>query len=128
MLLHTSIAAIYIRILCSVVAPIVTIVTMGEINQSEVNVAFSTLFNMTCNVESYPSPTVHWEVDGKQISSNNVVSVNTSVSGVIINYTCVAVNVINRLNHSTNNSITVIIQGKILRKYVINYRINNHYR
>ena len=87
---------------------------MGKINLPEVNVAVSTIFNMNCSVESYPSAMIRWEADGKQVSGNNVVSVDTSVSGAVIKYTCVAVNVINGLNHSTNNSINVIIQGKML--------------
>ena len=87
---------------------------MNRINQSEVNVTFNTMFNMSCNVESYPLAMVHWEVDGEQVSNNTVVLVNTSGRGAIITYTCVAVNIINEVNHSANNSIDVIIQGKIL--------------
>ena len=87
---------------------------MNRINQSEVNVTFNTLFNMSCTVESYPLAMVHWEVDGTQVSNDTVVLVDTSDRGAIITYTCVAVNVINGVNHSANNSINVVIQGKIL--------------
>ena len=95
---------------------------MDKINQSEVNVTFNTMFKMICSVESYPPAMVHWEVDGVQVSNNpeirtytrvrEEVTVDTSSRGVIITYTCVAVNVINGVNHSANNSINVIIQGK----------------
>ena len=87
---------------------------MNGINQSEVNVTFNTMFNMSCNVESYPLAMVHWEVDGEQVSNNTIVLVDTSDRGAIITYTCVAVNVINEVNRSANNSINVVIQGKIL--------------
>ena len=87
---------------------------MDKINQSEVNVTFNTMFNMTCRVESYPLAMVHWEVDDEQVSNNTVVLVNTSKRGAIITYTCVAVNVINGDSQSANNSINVIIQGKML--------------
>ena len=79
---------------------------------------------MNCSVESYPPAMVHWEVDGKPVSSvtaevvNTIVyeavTVDTSVPGAIITYTCVAENVINGVNHFANNSINVIIQSKIL--------------
>ena len=95
---------------------------MDKINQSEVNVTFNTMFKMNCSVESYPpAVTVHWEVDGVQIYNPEIrtytrvreeVTVDTSSRGVIITYTCVAVNVINGVNHSANNSINAIIQGK----------------
>ena len=96
---------------------------MDKINQSEVNVKFNTMFKMNCSVESYPPAMVHWEVDGVQVSNNpeirtdtrvheGEVTVDTSSRGVIITYTCVAVNVINGVNQLTNNSINAIIQGK----------------
>ena len=76
---------------------------------------------MNCSVESYPPAMVHWEVGGGQVSNNSVmigdtrvraaVTVNTSSRGVIITYTCVAVNVINGVNQLANNSINVFIQG-----------------
>ena len=83
------------------------------------------MFNMSCSVESYPPAMVHWEVDGVQVSNNpeiradinrvhEEVTVNTSSRGAIITYTCVAVNVINGVNHSANNSIDVIVQGKTI--------------
>ena len=97
---------------------------MDMINQSEVNVTFNMMFNITCNVESYPSAMVHWEANVIQVIDNNVVLVDTSVyealrvdthvREAIITYTCVAVNVINGVNYFANNSIDVIIQGKIL--------------
>ena len=87
---------------------------MNQVNQSEVNVTFNTVFYLNCSVESYPHAMVHWEADGEQVSNNSAVLVNTSVCGAIITYTCVAVNVINEVNHSAMNSINVIIQGKIL--------------
>ena len=94
---------------------------MDKINQSEVNITFSTVFKMNCSVESYPPAMVHWEVDGVQIYNPEIrtytrvrvaVTVDTSSHGVIITYTCVAVNVINGANRSANNSINAIIQGK----------------
>ena len=98
---------------------------MDKILQSEVNVTFNTMFKMKCSVESYPlAVAIYWEVDGVQVSNNpemridtrvlEEVTVNTSSRGVIITYTCVAVNVINEVNHSANNSIDVIIQGKTI--------------
>ena len=87
---------------------------MDKTNQSEVNVKFNTIFQLNCNVESYPPAMIHWEVDGGQVSNNTVVLVDTSPHGEIITYTCVAVNVINGVNHSANNSINVIIQGKMI--------------
>ena len=96
---------------------------MNKINQSEVNVTFNTMFKMKCSVESYPPAMVHWEVDGVQVSNNpeiraytrvsEEVTVDTSSRGVIITYTCVAVNVINGINHSATKNINVIIQGKM---------------
>ena len=41
-------------------------------------------------------------------------TVDSSSRGVIITYTCVAVNVINGINRSANNSINAIIQGKTI--------------
>ena len=97
---------------------------MDMINQSEVNATFNMMFNITCSVESYPSAMVHWEANVVQVIDNNVVLVDTSVyealrvdthvQEAIITYTCVAVNVINGVNHFANNSIDVIIQGKML--------------
>ena len=40
-------------------------------------------------------------------------TVNTSSRGVNITCTCVAMNVINGVNHSAKNSIDVIVQGKM---------------
>ena len=96
---------------------------MDKINHSEVNATFNTMFKMNCSVESYPpAVAVHWEVEGVQVSNNieirtdtrvcEEVTVDTSSPGVIITYTCVAVNVIDRNSRSANNSINVIIQGK----------------
>ena len=103
---------------------------MDKINQSEVNVTFNTMFKMNCSVESYPPAMVHWEVDGVQISDNpeirkdngvlKEVTVDTSSRGAIFTYTCVAVIVINGVNHSANNSIDVIIQGTLDENFVSN--------
>ena len=98
---------------------------MNNILQSEVNVRFNTMFKVNCSVESYPlAVAIYWEEDGIQLNDNleirmntkvlEEVTVNTSSRGTIITYTCVAVNVINEVNHSANNSIIVIIQGKML--------------
>ena len=95
---------------------------MDKILQSEVNVTFNTIFKMNCSVESYPFVmTIQWEVDGLQVNDNpeirmytrvlEEVTVDTSSRGAIITYTCVAVNVINGVNNSAENSIDVIIQG-----------------
>ena len=98
---------------------------MDKISQSEVNVTFNRMFKMNCSIESYPlAVAIYWEVDGVQVSNNpeirtdtNVrkeVTVDTSSRGAIITYTCVAVNVINGVNHSANNSIDIIVQGKTI--------------
>ena len=86
---------------------------MNKINQSEMNLTFNTMFNLTCSVESYPLAMVHWEIDGEQVN-NNVILVNTSERGAIITYICVAVNEINEVSQSASNNINVIIQGKML--------------
>ena len=86
---------------------------MDKINQSEVNVTLNDKFNMTCKVESYPLAMVHWVANGKQVSNDTLVMVNTSVHGANITYTCLAVNEVNGTNRSANNSIDVIIQGNI---------------
>ena len=91
-----------------------TIVAINGINQSKVNVTFNKMSNMTCNVESYPPAMVYWEVNGELVSNNKSVLVNTSVRGAIITYTCVAENVVDGTDRSSNNSITIIIQGKML--------------
>ena len=99
---------------------------MDRINQSEVNATFNEVFRMNCSVESNPPIVeIHWEADGVQVNNNSEintpntrvreeVTVNTSSHGVIITYTCVAVNEINGTSRSANNSIDVIIQGKLL--------------
>ena len=98
---------------------------MDKINQSEVNVTFNTMFKMNCSVESYPLVVaIYWEQDGIQLNDSpeirmdtkvlEEVTVDTSSHGAVITYTCVAMNVINEVNHSANNSINVIIQGKML--------------
>ena len=98
---------------------------MNKILQSEVNVIFNTMFKMNCSVESYPPVmAIYWEEDGIQLNDNleirmdtkvlEEVTVDTSNRGAIITYTCVAVNVINGVNHTANNSIDVIIQGKTI--------------
>ena len=104
---------------------------MDKINQSEVNVTFNTMFNMNCSVESYPSAmTVYWEADLVQVNNNTEIRttdtrvreeviVDTSSRGVIITYTCVAVNVINAEDRFANNSIKVVVQGKMLAMYII---------
>ena len=103
---------------------------MDKTNLSEVNVTFNTIFQLNCSVESYPPAMVHWEVDGGQVSNNTVELVDTSMRGAIITYTCVAVNIINGVNHSTNNSINVIIQGKMIcvvyYNYINSYSVNRH--
>ena len=107
-----------------------TIVTTDGKNQSEVNATFSEMFNMNCSVESYPPAMVHWEVDGEQVSNNIAVLVNTSLREANITYTCVAVNVIDGINSSANNSINVIIQGKMIcvvyYNYINSYSVNSY--
>ena len=85
---------------------------MDKMNQSKVNVTLNDKLNMSCDVESHPPAMVHWEVDGEQVSNDTAVIVDTSEHGAIDTYTCVAVNVINGINRSANNSIDVIIQVK----------------
>ena len=87
---------------------------MDQINQSEVNVTLNTLFNMTCDVDSYPPAMFHWEADGERVSNDTLLIVDTSMRGAIITYTCVAVNEVNGTIRSANKSINVIIQGEIL--------------
>ena len=87
---------------------------MDLINQLEVNVTLNTMFNMTCDVDSYPPAMFHWEADGEQVSNDTLLIVDTSVPGATITYTCVAVNEINGVDHSASNSINVIIQGSLL--------------
>lgn len=94
-----------------------TIVTTDGKNQSEVNATFNEMFNINCSVESYPPAVVHWEVDGGQVSNNTAIQVDTSSREANITYTCVAVNVINGVSRSSNNSINVIIQGKMICVY-----------
>ena len=91
---------------------------MDQTNQSKVNATLNTLFNMTCDVDSYPPAMVHWEADGERVSNDTVVIVDTSMPGAIVTYTCVAVNEINGANRSATNSINVIVQGEILYSYV----------
>ena len=100
-----------------------TIVITNERNQSEVNATFNEVFTINCSVESYPPAVIHWEEDGQEVNSTVVttdtivcqlVTVDTSIPGVIITYTCVAVNVINGADYFANNSIDVIIQGIML--------------
>ena len=74
---------------------------------------------------------VHWEIGDEQVTSNAVVmtdtmayqlvTVDTSTRGIIITYTCVAVNVI---NHFANNSIDVIIQDKV-KISIVNSKYSN---
>ena len=88
------------------------------------NATFNEVFTINCSVESYPPAMVHWKEDDQEVNSNTVlitdtivrqeVTVDTSTPGVNITYTCVAVNVINGVNHFANNSIDVVIQGKML--------------
>ena len=87
---------------------------MDQINQSEVNATLNTLFNMTCDVDSYPPAMVYWEADGERVSNDTLLIVDTSMRGTIITYTCVAVNEINGITRSANKSINVIIQSEIL--------------
>ena len=101
-----------------------TIVITNERNQSEVNATFNEVLAINCSVESYPPAMVHWEEDGQEVNSSTVatmdtivrqlVTVDTSTHGINITYTCVAVNVINGINHFANNSIEVIMQGNML--------------
>ena len=95
----------------------------NERNQSELNATFNKVFTINCSVKSYPPAIVHWEADGEQVINDTVViadtivhgvvTVDTSIPGAIITYTCVAVNVINGVDHFANNSVDVIIQGKM---------------
>ena len=95
-----------------------TIVTANGINQLKVNATYSTMFNINCNVESYPPAIFYWQEDGENVSNNSSVLVNTSIPGAVIMYTCVAVNVIRGSDHFTSNSINVIIQSKLIHGYM----------
>ena len=99
--------------------PIVTITANGVTNQSAVNVTVNEVLQLTCDVESRPTALVHWEEDGIPTDRGRevrqqVVTVNTTVRGAVINYTCVAQNVVEGKNRSVSNSIIVYVQGEVL--------------
>ena len=102
-----------------VVIPVVTITANGVTNQSVVNETVNEAVQLVCDVESRPTALVHWEEDGVPTDrgrevKQQVISVNTTVRGAVINYTCVAQNVVGGQNRSVSNTIIVYVQGEVL--------------
>ena len=95
-----------------------TITAVGQIDQA-VNVTVNKELKLICEVESHPDAQVHWEKNGVPVDGKSgevtqlTVTADSSVRGAIINYTCVAENVVGGNNHSVSNNITVYVQGKI---------------
>ena len=95
-----------------------TITANGVTFQSVVNVTVYEALQLACDVECYPTALVHWEEDGvpTDISrevKQKVVTVNTTIRGAVINYTCVAQNVVGGKNRSVSNTIIVYVQGEV---------------
>ena len=112
----------YINKIFVAVIPIVTITANDEIIQSAVNETVNELLQLACDVESLPTALVHWEEDGVPIDrgrevKQQEVTVNTTIRGAVINYTCVAQNVVGGKNHSVSNTIIVYVQGEVLMWY-----------
>ena len=104
------------------VIPIVTITANGVTVQSAVNVTVNEALQLTCDVKSRPIALVHWEEDGVPTDrgrevKQQVVTVNTTIRGAVINYTCVAQNVVGGKNRSVSNTIIVYVQGEVLMWY-----------
>ena len=102
-----------------VVIPVVTITANGVTNQSVVNETVNEAVQLVCDVESRPTALVHWEEDGVPTDrgrevKQQVITVNTTIRGAVINYTCVAQNVVGGQNHSVSNTIIVYVQGEVL--------------
>ena len=104
------------------VIPIVTITANGVTVQSAVNVTVNEALQLTCDVKSRPIALVHWEEDGvptdrgREVKQQEV-TVNTTIHGAVINYTCVAQNVVGGKNRSVSNTIIVYVQGEVLMWY-----------
>ena len=99
-----------------------TTTSKGVTNQSAVNVTVNEALQLICDVESRPTALVHWEEDGVPNDRGRpvklqVVTVNTTVRGAVINYTCVAQNVVGGKNRSASNTIIVYVQGEVLMWY-----------
>ena len=106
------------------VIPIVTITANGVTIQSAVNETVNEALQLACDVESRPTALVHWEEDGVPTDrgrpvKQQVVTVNTTVRGAVINYTCVAQNVVEGKIHSVSSSIIVYVQGEGLMWYKV---------
>ena len=101
-----------------------TITSNGVTIQSAVNEIVDEALQLTCDVESIPTALVHLEEDGvptdrEREVKQQVVTVNTTIRGAVINYTCVAQNMVGGQNHSVSNTIIVYVQGKVLMWYKV---------
>ena len=93
------------------------IVTIGELGISAINVTVDELLELTCKVDSFPPALVHWEENGVIVTGISQVAelsvaVNSTVLGGIIEYTCLAENVVGGKNRSVRNSVIVSITGE----------------
>ena len=96
-----------------------TITSNGVTIQSALNETVNKALRLTCDVESRRTALVHWEEDGVPTDrgrevKQQLVTVNTTVRGAVINYTCVAQNVVGGKNRSVSNTIIVYVQGEVL--------------
>ena len=99
-----------------------TITANGVAIQSALNVTVNEALQLTCDVKSRPTAVVHWEEDGVPTDRSRdvkqqVETVNTTIRGAVINYTCVAENVVVGKNRSVSNTIIVYVQGEVLMWY-----------
>ena len=106
-----------------------TITANGVTIQSAVNVTVNEVLLLTCDVESRPTALVHWEEDGVPTDrgrevKQQVISVNTTVRGAVINYTCVAQNVVGGKNRFVSSTIIVYVQGEVLMWYKVGWSFN----
>lgn len=106
---------------CVLVVPEVTInavmynILLG-VNQSAMNVTANKELKLTCEAESYPPALIRWEeigASGREGTDELTIAVNTTVCGAIINYTCVAENVVSGVSQFVTRSITIYVQGKL---------------
>ena len=106
-----------------------TITANGVTIQSAVNETVNEALQLACDVESRPTALVHWEEDGVPTDrgrpvKQQVVTVNTTVRGAVINYTCVAQNVVGGKNRFVSSTIIVYVQGEVLMWYKVGWSFN----